>query len=121
MPHTVTCHDGDRLLESFEFATEQEAMEYAVVAKRTYDFCPVGSFENEVSVVLKRGQGRPTGSVKPAEEVLEQHTVRMTEGEWEHCQSQGNASQYVRQLIRKDRERNEGRGQGSATREASGI
>lgn len=106
MPYTVTCRDGDRQLESSDFDTEQEATEYAIVAKRCYDHAPVGSFDGEVSVVVKSGGpgGKREGAGRKAVDPFNPRTVTVTAKvepalkDWLDRQPEG-ASECIRNLI----------------------
>ena len=50
----------------------------------------------------KRGRGRPPGPALPPADLLHPHTIRLTAAEWEDCRKAGDASAYIRGLIRKD-------------------
>ena len=55
---------------------------------------------------IVRGVGRPRGpgkALKAPEDRQHRRTVRMTDAEWEHCLSRGDASEYIRGLIARDR------------------
>lgn len=51
----------------------------------------------------RRKRGRPVGTTKPADRRLNRRTIRMRDEEWEWCETQGNASEYIRRLIGRDR------------------
>ena len=56
-------------------------------------------------VKVKRGRGRPPGlfiPILPPADRLHPHTVRLTDAEWEACRKAGDASAYIRGLVRDD-------------------
>ena len=60
---------------------------------------------NTVKEQPKRGRGRPPGlfiPILPPADRLHPHTVRLTDAEWEACRKAGDASAYIRGLVRDD-------------------
>ena len=55
---------------------------------------------NDVKEQPKRG--RPPGPALPPATRLHPHTVRLTAAEWEACRKAGDASAYIRGLVRDD-------------------
>ena len=56
-------------------------------------------------VKVKRKRGRPPGlfiPILPPADRLHPHTVRLTDAEWEACRLAGDASAYIRGLVRDD-------------------
>lgn len=55
----------------------------------------------ESPVKWRNRPGRPPGTTKP--DVMRYRTIRMTDEEWDYCLSQGNASNFIREMIDKAR------------------